>query len=92
MNKVHGSGCYDWDSGTSINIASRTMKLPEHIGSENTDNCISELMAVCMAEEFLPPGRNAIYLADAIASIATYRSIRDGTVETEKKFIRRTLT
>ena len=45
-----------------------------------------------MAEEFLPPGQNAILFADALASIATYRSIRDGTVETERKLIRRTLT
>ena len=28
----------NWDSGTWTNIASRTMKLPEHIGSEDTDN------------------------------------------------------
>ena len=45
-----------------------------------------------MVEEFLPPGQNAILFADALASIATYRSIRDGTVETERKLIRRTFT
>ena len=40
----------DWESGTWINIVSRTMKLPEHIGSKNTDNCISKLMSAYMAE------------------------------------------
>ena len=50
----------NWDSGTWTNIASRTIRIPEHIGSKDTDNCISELMAACMAEEFLPPGQNEI--------------------------------
>ena len=68
------------------------MKLPEHIGCKNTDNCISELMAAYMAEELLPPGQNAIFFANALASISTYRSIRDGTVKTERKLTRRTLT
>ena len=81
-----------WEGSNWHPLLARVKSLPTKMGFEETDNNTGEVTAVSLAEEMLPPGLGTIIFADSTTSIALYRTIRDGTIISNRAMVRKILS
>ena len=81
-----------WDDSEWNPYIARMMILPEKMGFEPTDNDTGEILAMSLADEMLPPAIPAIYISDSTTSTGVYRSLRDGTITSNRALVRKILS
>ena len=70
---------------------SSIMMLLEQTECKEVDNNTSKLIAACIAGKIIKLSPGAILIANSTASMTTYRTLRDGTIESNRTLVRKSL-
>ena len=80
-----------WGMGTWMVTLSSIMLLLEQAECKEVDNNTSKLIAACTAKEITQLSPGAILIANSTASMTTYRTPGDGTIESNRTLVRKIL-
>ena len=70
---------------------SSIMMLLEQTECKEVDNNTSKLIAACIVGEIIKLSPGAILIANSTASMTTYRTLRDGTIKSNRTLVRKSL-